>query len=232
MDYERTYPDTDRKDAIESQLDVINTAELSDWETLSNNIYSETLKPSEKWSAMADYELRWNGSLLGGRGEELTALKTVLDTEKENEAQPDRTLDPGKSPIPDNIPSDSLAGAPPQMAVTFPIPKAPPPPPPPPVEVVKDIIVQPRVRKNASPSYPRSAKRKNIGAVVTVSMRIDDEGKVREAEVIDIEAERYERDFKKAAIRAAKRTKFHPKTINGKAVPAQDIRKRYIFRGN
>jgi len=232
MDYQRTYPDSDRRYAIESQLDVINTAELGDWEVLYSAIYRETLNTSEKWSAMADYELRWNGSLLGGRGEELTALKKVLDTAKSNETQPDRTLEPGKSPIPDDIPDDRLAGAPPQMAVTFPIPQPPPPPPPPVVEEVKDVIVQPRVRKNASPSYPRSAKRRKISAVVTVSMNINDEGKVKEAEVIEIEADRYQRDFIKAAIRAAKRTKFHPKTVNGQAVPAQDIRKRYIFRSN
>jgi len=114
MDYQRTYPDSDRRYAIESQLDVINTAELGDWEVLYSAIYRETLNTSEKWSAMADYELRWNGSLLGGRGEELTALKKVLDTAKSNETQPDRTLEPGKSPIPDDIPDDRLAGAPPQ----------------------------------------------------------------------------------------------------------------------
>jgi len=233
MDYQHTYPDSDRRYAIANQLDVINRVELGEWETLNRSIYSNTLKVEEKWSAMADYELNWNGSLLGGRGEELTALKQVLDTAKPIDDLPDRTLEPGKSPIPDNIPSDILAGAPPRMAVTFPIPQSPPPPPPAPkVEEIKDVVVQPRVRKNASPSYPRSAKRRKIGAVVTVSMRINDEGKVKEAEVVEIEAERYQRDFMKAAIRAAKRTKFHPKTINGEPVPAQDIRKRYIFRSN
>ena len=232
MDYQRTYPDSDRRYAIENQLDVINAAELGEWENLSDAIYSETLKVDEKWSAMADYELQWNGSLLGGRGEELVALKQVLDTAKPIDDLPDRSLDPGKSPIPSNIPSDILAGAPPQRAVTIPIPAPPPPPPPPVVKEVKDVIVQPRVRKNASPSYPRSAKRRKIGAIVTVTMNIDDEGRVDDADVIDIQADRYQRDFIKAAIRAAKRTKFHPKTVNGKAVPAQDIRKRYIFKSN
>jgi len=232
MDYQRTYPDSDRRYAIENQLDVINAAELGEWETLSSSIYSDTLKVDEKWSVMADYEMRWNGSLLGGRGEELVALKQILDTAKPIDDLPDRTLDPGKSPIPTDIPSDTLAGAPPQLAVTFPIPAPPPPPKAPVVEEVKDVIIQPRVRKNASPSYPRSAKRRKIGAVVTVSMYISDEGKVKNAEVVEIEAVRYQRDFIKAAIRAAKRTKFHPKTINGTPVAARDIRKRYIFKSN
>ena len=232
MDFQRAYPDTDRQDAVEDQLDVINTAELAEWETLYRAVYSETLQLDAKRSAMADYETRWNGQILGGRGEELTALKQILDETAPEINQPDRTLEPGESPIPDNIPAETLAGAPPQMAVTFPIPAPPPPPPAPAVEENKDIIVQPRVRKNASPSYPRSAKRRKIGAVVTVSMYVNDEGKVKEAEVIDIEAVRYQRDFAKAAIKAAKKTKFHPKTINGEAVPAQDVRKRYIFKSN
>ncbi len=230
MDYQGTYPDSDRNDAIESQLDVINTAELAEWETLSDSIYDESLQLSEKKEAMVNYEQRWNGAILGGRGEELTALKQVLGAAKPIDGLPDRSLEPGKSPIPDNIPSDRLAGAPPQMAVTFPIPT--PPPPVPVVEEVKDVIVQPRVRKNASPSYPRSAKRKKIGAVVTVSMVINDEGKVKEAKIFEIEAERYQRDFAKAAIKAAKKTKFYPKTINGKPVAARDVRKRYIFKIN
>ena len=232
MDFQRAYPDTDRQDAVEDQLDVINTAELAEWETLYRAVYSETLQLDSKRSAMANYETRWNGQILGGRGEELTALKQILDETAPEINQPDRTLEPGESPIPDNIPAETLAGAPPQMAVTFPIPAPPPPPPAPVVEENKDIIVQPRVRKNASPSYPRSAKRRKIGAVVTVSMYVNDEGKVKEAEVIDIEAVRYQRDFAKAAIKAAKKTKFHPKTINGEAVPAQDVRKRYIFKSN
>jgi len=63
-------------------------------------------------------------------------------------------------------------------------------------------------------------------------MDINEKGKVKEAKVIDIQAERYQKDFIKAARRAAKRTKFHPKTINGIAVPAKDVRKRYFFRSN
>ena len=108
----------------------------------------------------------------------------------------------------------------------------PPPPPPPAVKEVKDIITPPSVRKNVSPSYPRSAKKRKIGAIVTISMDIDERGRVDDAELVEIEADRYQKDFARAAIRAAKRTRFHPKTVNGKPVPARDVRKRYIFRNN
>jgi len=98
------------------------------------------------------------------------------------------------------------------------------------VEVNKDIIVHPTVRRNQSPNYPRSAKRRNIGAIVVVSMDIDEKGRVESVDTVDIEAVRYQKDFRRAAERAAKRTRFHPKTINGTAVPAKGVRKRYIFR--
>ena len=230
LDYQRVHPDTDRTDAIEDQLDVINTAELNDWETLVQAIYSETMALDDRQLALQTYESRWNGDMLGGRGDELTALKQILDDTVAIDALPDRSLEEGKSPISNDIPSDVLAGAPPQMAVLFPIEE--PEPVAPEIEEVKDVIVQPRVRRNVSPNYPKSAKRRKIGAIVTITMDIDEDGNVEEAELVEIEAERYEKDFVKAARRAAKRTRFHPKTINGKPVAARDIRKRYIFRSN
>lgn len=231
LDYQNAYPDTDRTDAVEDQLDVIHAAELGDWQRLSKAIYDDTMDLDDKRSAMERYESRWNGRLLGGRGEELITLKDKLDETKAVDALPDRRLEEVKSPIPENIPSDTLAGAPPRIAVTFPI-YEPPPPPPPKVEEKKDIIRQPSVRRNVSPSYPRTAKRRKVGAIVTISMDIDEDGRVDDAELVEIEAERYQKDFIRAAIRAAKRTRFNPKTINGRPVPARDIRKRYIFKSN
>jgi len=233
LDYQNAYPDTDRAGAIANQLDVINAAELRHWESLNKVIYDDSLPLETKRSEMLKYESHWYGEVLGGRGEDLIALKNKLDETRAVDVLPDRRLEAGKSPIPETIPSDTLAGAPPQMAVTFPIYEpAPPPPPPPVVEEVKDIIVQPRVRRNVSPTYPRTAKRRKIGAIVTVSMNINEKGRVDNAEVVDVETDRYERDFAKASIRAAKRTRFHPKTVNGEPVPARDIRKRYIFKIN
>ena len=66
--------------------------------------------------------------------------------------------------------------------------------------------------------------------MVVVEMNIDDEGRVAFTDIVSIDAQRYARDFAKAAERAAKRTRFNPKTVNGKAVAAVGVRKRYIFR--
>jgi len=229
MDYQRVHPDTDRSDAIAGQLDVINAAELTDWNLLTRTFYDERTTLSEKRTQFASYASRWDGRLLGGRGDELDALRRLLDESQVVETLPDRTLEPGESPISNEIPADVLAGAPPKKIVA-PI-KPPPPPPPPPVEIEKDVVIQPSVRRNVSPNYPRSARRRNIGAIVTVSMDIDERGRVAFVETISVEAERYVKDFRRAAERAAKRTRFNPKTINGKPVPARNIRKRYIFQG-
>lgn len=228
LDFQRIYPDSDRNEAIVAQLDIINSAELQDWDILVQIIYNDRLSRTDKDQAMLSYETRWNGSLLGGRAEELTELREILNQSKLIEV-PDRTLEPGKSPISKEIPSDILAGAPPRRAIIVPNPE-PEAEPNPEIVTPKDIIVQPSVRRNSSPNYPRTARRKNIGAVVIVSMDINEKGKVESVDTVNVQAERYEKEFRKAAERAAKRTRFHPKTINGKAVPAKNVRKRYIFR--
>lgn len=228
LDFQRVYPETDRRLSIESQLDVINTAELADWESLSDVVFDETLKQGDKRNAMTAYETRWNGQILGGRGEELIELQKIIENSKPEDTLPNRVMDPGESPIPDDTPADILAGAPPKIIIPLPIPP-PPPPPAPVVELPKDIIVEPTIRKKSTPKYPRSARKRKIGAFVTVSMMIDEEGKVQEARIIDIQAERYVKDFAKAAKRAAEKTKYNPKTINGRPVPSVE-RREYIFR--
>jgi len=230
MDYQLIHPDTDRSDAIADQLEVINHAELQDWEALVQIVYNDRLDKGEKTEALTAYEARWNGRLLGGRSEELPELRAIVEATETN-LIPDRKLEPSESPISKDIPSDVLAGAPPQRVVTIPTP----PPVAPKAPVItepKNIVVPPSVRRNSSPSYPRGAKRRNIGARVVVSMDINEKGRVKNVEIIEIQAERYEKDFRRAARRAAKRTRFNPKTINGIPVPAKDVRKRYIFKPN
>lgn len=228
LDYQRVYPDSDRAGAIQDQLDVINAAENRDWDTVTREVYNVRVDADTRLSSLLDYEAKWNGRLLGGRGEELDTLRAVLDEAKSSAPLPDRSLDIGESPISNSVPSDVLAGAPPQMAITQPIYT-------PPVQIVtgpKPVIVEAKVRRNVNPNYPRKAQRREIGAIVVLAMDINAKGRVESTEIIDVEAERYEKDFVKAAERAALRTRFEPKTIDGKAVPAMGVRKRYIFKAN
>jgi len=226
LDYQRAYPDTDRAAAVTDQLDIIQQAELADWEALTTKVYDVRAQAEEKQAALTAYEAKWNRALLGGRGDELDTLAQEIDETAQAQPLPDRSLDNVDSPIPQNLPSDTLAGAPPSIFQ----PVYTPPPPPQRLPSTKDVVVQPTVKRNTSPRYPRNARRRNIGAIVTVAMNIDEKGRVSQTEIISVEAERYERDFIKAAERAAMRTRFNPKTVNGEVVPAVGVRKRYIFR--
>jgi len=86
-----------------------------------------------------------------------------------------------------------------------------------------------------TPRYPRRAYRRNVSAVVELSLSIDDEGEVQMTEVLSVTAKRYERDFIKAAERAAMRTQpclwmtqSAPSAVTGHA-PRRD--KHNIIRG-
>jgi TonB family protein len=230
LDYQRVYPDTDRKDAIQDQLDVINTAELRAWETVTRAVYDVRSESEEKIDALLTYEANWNGSLLGGRGEELDTLRGAMNEAEASAPLPDRSLEAGESPISDSIPSDILAGAPPQMAETFPIFT------PPPVDEAdtgpKSIVVEAKVRRKVDPNYPRAALRRKVGAIVTLAIDINEKGRVSSTELVEVETNRYEKEFIRAAERAAMRTRFHPKTIDGDPVPAIGVRKRYIFQAD
>lgn len=99
-----------------------------------------------------------------------------------------------------------------------------------PPEKLADIkIVPPRVRKEVNPRYPRKALRREIEALVTLKLNIDETGKVAMTELVNVEAVRYGKSFVKAAERAALRTRFHPKTVNGNPEATVGVLKRYRF---
>jgi len=227
LDFKTAYPESDRIDAITDQIDIIQRAELIEWEILTAKVYDVRADADDKRAALAQYEARWNRNLMGGRGEELDALVAEIDETADAQPLPDRKLENLESPISETLPSDRPIYRQPVIIYTPPAPT-----PEVPLPVAKDKIVQPSVRRNVSPRYPRSAQRRKIGAVVVVAMNIDDEGRVKQTDIVSVDAQRYARDFAKAAERAAKRTRFNPKTVNGEPVAAIGVRKRYIFRPN
>jgi len=181
------------------------------------------------------YEDIWGKELLGGRSEELTRLKTLFTPEDENaqpsakeedDEKPDFT--PGKDKFDPKIDGSVMAGAAvvPRRTYT------------PPAVVVRpsiqprQVVVPPRIVKNVKPRYPRRALRKRIEAEVTLHLNIDANGKVQMTEVVYVNAPRYRKNFIKAAERAALKTKFAPKMVNGRPVAASRVSKRYIFQLN
>jgi len=116
-----------------------------------------------------------------------------------------------------------------QLSVPPPAPVRPPAP----VQkraVNTPVITAPKITRNVTPRYPRRAQRRGINAVVELSLSIDAEGEVQMVEVLRVEAERYKKQFVKAAERAALKTRYSPQTVGGRAVPAQGIKKRYVFK--
>jgi TonB family protein len=227
VDYVENYPQSPIINGAQQQLRVMNTYEASDWAKLSDIMFSEDLTALDKDFALNRYVDLWGEGLVGSRDEEVTAFKAALDA-LTSEAAIDRKFIPEKSPIPTTIEAGQMAGGqktrPPLPRPAAPIIRRP-------VKVpqAQQEITPLRIRRNRAPDYPRRAYDRSIAAVVELSLNIDERGRVGLIETVNIDARRYKRDFERAARRAAKRTRFYPKMINGRAVPVRDIRKTYVF---
>ncbi len=86
-----------------------------------------------------------------------------------------------------------------------------------------------RIRTARKPHYPRAAKRRGISAEVILSLNIDERGHVVSTRLISVEARRYRGDFVRAAKRAARRSRFHPKVENGAPVRTSNYLRTYTF---
>jgi len=229
QDFLTTYPNSERTPAVEAQLDVIRTYEASEWIDLTDIVYNAKKTHTEKITALDTYVTKWGGALLGSRTEDIQSIRETLTKTSEQPISPNRKLKDQKSPIPKDVPDNILAGGP--------RPVAPPPPvfiPPVPIDPAPKVaaleIIPPKVRRNVNPRYPRKAMRADVEAIVTLKLNIDDSGKVAMTELVRVEAKKYGKSFVKAAERAALRTRFHPKTVGGKAQPAVGVIKRYRFQ--
>lgn len=228
QDFQRTHPNSARADAVRTQLDVINLHDSEAWNMVTQVYYNERLAPEDKLAVLERYNSEWGGALLGGRSDEIETLRTALNQLPEDVPEkPSRKRENVFSPIPKNIEGDNLLGGPRRM-VTF----VPTPPPPPPVQIVKDPnkgVIAPTVRKDVKPKYPSRAWRKKIPGVVTLRLDIDQTGQVVSTELVSVKARRYEKNFVKVSERAAMKTRYFPKVVDGKPVPAKGIIKRYTF---
>ena len=226
-DFAQTYPDDPRSGAVRAQLSVLNAREASDWAEVTDVLYDRSLGNLDRLAELDSYEAKWGANLLGGRADEIARLRE--DLQKEAASAPSRALETTDSPIPESIQGQAMAGGPsltplPAPPIVQPRPLPTPPPAPPRIEEV-----DPELRRAPSPSYPSAARRRGIGAVVELEMDIDDRGRVRDVRILRVDAERYGKDFARAAERAASRSRFSPRELDGQPVPTTGIRKRYRF---
>ena len=232
-----TYPKHEQILAARAQLQVLDEKEAADWAEATNIFYDPESDVVQKIIALDQYERVWGANLTGGREAELSAMRIeidnvisgapVEDTKPEETEVPDFTPD-DKSVFSNSISGDTMAGGsdsrprgtyiPPSRVDRRPFSRS------------QSRIEEPRVRRNVTPRYPSKALRRNVEAVVTLSLYIDDDGDVEMTELVSVSAPRYRRDFIRAAERAALRTRFYPKRIDGRPVPASGVMKRYIFQ--
>lgn len=223
-DFETTYPASELLPAVRAQLAVLDAHETKAWAVLTDAMYDPKADRVTKLAAIQAYEKDWGASYLGGREEDIRALREALEIDPE--PLPDRELTGVASPIPRNVPDNVMVGGPRTAPPPAPVRSYVPPPRP---TETTGPTVEAEVSKNVTPRYPRRAQRRGVSAVVELSLSIDAEGEVQMTEIIKVEAERYEKEFVKAAERAAMRTRYSPKMINGKAVPTSGVVKRYVF---
>ena len=96
-----------------------------------------------------------------------------------------------------------------------------------------DIVFRPQFNTELAaivdiqPEYPQWAVRKGIEGYVLVEFTVTRSGSTEDIEVIDA----YPEDtFNRSAIRAASKSRFKPKIVNGSPVPVKGMQKKYTFR--
>ena len=224
-DFEITYSKSEFLPAVRAQLSVLDAHETKDWAVLSDAMFDPDADRITKLAAIQAYEAQWGASYIGGRDDDIRALREALEVEPA--PVPDRELTGIKSPIPKNVPDNVMVGGPQAAPSRAPVQVYVPPPVKAPAQAQ---TIAAAVKKNVTPRYPRRAQRRGINAVVELYLSIDADGEVQMTEVARVSAKKYKKDFVKAAERAAMRTRYTPKTVNGKAVPVQGVLKRYVFR--
>lgn len=225
-DFQTTYPESPRQTAVAAQLLTLTQHETKSWAKVLDAQYDPALSTPEKLAAIQAYEAEWGRAYLGSREAELAALRKQLDNDV---PRPDRNLKDTPSAIPKTINDRVMVGGP---KVVTPRPVAPRPQPIRPAPRPTPQAYVPEITRNVTPRYPSRAQRRGIEAVVELSLSIDKRGRVKETELIAVDSDspRYERDFIRAAERAAMRTRYEPYVVNGEASPATGIVKRYRFQ--
>ena len=228
MDFINSHPDSARKNPAKALLSVIDIRESADWAALSHTTFDPDKTAADKQFKLEDYERKWNPGLLGGRADEIARLRETLSSDPE--VFPDRSLPvvPGAYPEGENagemvggVETPRRAYIPPAVTVI--------PAPPEPALIDPSIIVPAKIRRNRTPRYPARALQRDVEATVVLKLLINRRGRVETTELVSVDASRYQREFIRAAERAALRTRYIPKTINGTPTDTQ-LEKRYVFR--
>ena len=227
IDFVQTHPNSPVINSARQQLRVMNEYESDDWAALSDAMFSDVLSPIDKRVALEHYTTQWGEGLVGSRDTDIESYKSELDSLSENKSV-DRRQKIEASPISGEIDGTRMAGGHVRtIAPSYPV-IAPTTPQPAPRAITPEIISL-QIRTSERPDYPRRAYSRGIPAVVKVTYNVNEKGRTVLVKVTDVQATRYERDFKRAAKKAAQKTRYYPRTVNGVATPVTGITKTYVF---
>jgi len=217
-DFIATYPDSRYATTARAQHASLKAEEDSAWSQLTDKLFDLEAEPENRQAAIEAYQSEWGTWV---RAEQLQNLTAEAPEDDGTGFKPITK----KSKFAKGGLDSGLVGAPQPKRRAMVIP-------PPEFDEVERLprAVDARIRKRKRPVYPRKAKRRNIGATVTLSLDIDHRGRVVDTHVVSVEARRYSKDFVKAAKRAAVRTRFYPKTVGGRPVGTRGFVQKYLFQ--
>ena len=220
-DFIAQHADSPLIDAVRARRYALKQYEESAWAAVTDAFYDAEATEESKAKAVEKYTSVWTPL---HRPKQLNSLEKELP----NDAVPN--FNPGERR------SRFASGGNDQFLEGAPLMRAPPPVTrsvtrfPAPERVASNRVVEARIRSKRKPRYPSKAKRRQVEADVMLELDIDDRGRVARARVVSVRANRYADDFAKAATRAARRTRFHPKTIGGRPVATSSFVQKYAFR--
>ena len=220
-DFLTAYPASKHVPAARVQRGALKAREDMAWAKLSDAVYNLDAAPEDKSRALATYVKNWSQL---NRQKQLAAISAGLPIITENTL----TFPAPKSRFNKGGESRALVGG--DRA-----PAARPPAYRPaiiaqPQKARAPRIIDVRVKTARRPVYPRRAWRRGINAQVTLALDIDENGRVARTRVVSVSAPAYKSKFVKAARRAATRSRFHPKTVDGRAVASSGYLRNYTFR--
>ena len=213
-------PNSTDTQAARVQHTALNMQEQRAWAHLSEIIYSLTTKAKAKSLAKDEYISQWGELIRQDQLKTLVLSSRPLSLDGKAIKAPRSQFTKGQN-------SNTLAGA---TTPRKPVKKIAEPKPDITTNEENNRVTPARIRYARKPLYPRHAKRRGINANITLSLTIDERGKVIKTRVHDIQAERYETEFIYAAKRAAKRSRFHPKLVDGEPVIVRNYKRKYKFR--